>query len=231
MPSLKKESVRKKQINKDYAFERVPAASRKGFWPMLFIVPGFTFCSSSMTVGSKLGNGLDFSGYLLATTIGGVILSAYTGALGYIGGSSGLSFDHLAQRAFGKSGSYLPSAMVAVTQIGWFGVAVAMFAGPAAELLGIPGFVLVIAAGICMTTSAYFGIRGMEIISYISVPLILLLGSFSMVKAIIDSGGIPGRHIDPLWHCLCQLDGDRMGGKAALGKNCCIRLSAAARTK
>jgi len=30
---------------------------------LLFIVLGFTFCSSSMTVGSKLGNGLDLSGY------------------------------------------------------------------------------------------------------------------------------------------------------------------------
>ena len=80
--------------------------------------------------------------------------------------------------------------MIAITQIGWFGVVVAMFAGPAADLLGIPRFVLVIAAGICMTTSAYFGIRGMEIISYISVPLVLLLGSFSMVKALIEGGGI-----------------------------------------
>lgn len=190
MPSLKEEKAKNKHIDKDYAFERVPETSRKGFWPILFIMLGFTFCSSSMTVGSKLGNGLDLSGYLLATIIGGVVLAAYTGTLGYIGSSSGLSFDHLAQRAFGTFGSYLPSAMIAITQVGWFGVAVAMFAGPAAELLGIPGFVLVIAAGICMTTSAYFGIRGMEIISYISVPLIILLGGFSMDKALVEGGGI-----------------------------------------
>lgn len=187
---MKKEKTKEEHIEKDYAFERVPETSRIRFWPMLFIMLGFTFCSSSMTVGSKLGNGLDLSGYLLATIIGGVVLAAYTGTLGYIGSSSGLSFDHLAQRAFGISGSYLPSAMIAITQIGWFGVAVAMFAGPAADLLGIPSFVLVIAAGICMTTSAFFGIRGMEIISYISVPLVLLLGSFSMAKALVDGGGI-----------------------------------------
>ena len=140
MTSLKKETVQGKHIDEDYAFARVPETSRKGFWPMLFIMLGFTFCSSSMTVGSKLGNGLDLSGYLVATMIGGALLGAYTGILGYIGSSSGLSFDHLAQRAFGRFGSYLPSAMIAITQIGWFGVAVAMFAGPAAELLGISGF-------------------------------------------------------------------------------------------
>ena len=123
VPSLKAETVKDQHIDRDYVFERVPQTSRKGFWPMLFIMLGFTFCSSSMTVGAKLGNGLDLYGYLFSTMIGGIVLAAYTGALGYIGSSSGLSFDHLAQRAFGIFGSYLPSAMIAITQIGWFGVA------------------------------------------------------------------------------------------------------------
>ena len=61
---------------------------------MLFIMLGFTFCSSSMTVGSKLGNGLDLAGYLLATVIGGIVLAAYTGTLGYI--VSGSGFIHCA---------------------------------------------------------------------------------------------------------------------------------------
>ena len=85
-----KEAARKKHVDQDYAFERVPKTSRKGFWPMLFIMLGFTFCSSSMTVGSKLGNGLDLSGYLLATVIGGIVPAGYTGTLGCIGCSSGL---------------------------------------------------------------------------------------------------------------------------------------------
>ena len=41
--------------DKDYSLERVPATARKGFWPMFFIMLGFTFFSASMCVGAKLG--------------------------------------------------------------------------------------------------------------------------------------------------------------------------------
>ncbi len=184
-------STQKKQhSDADYSFEAVPKKSRKGFWPMFVIMLGFTFFSASMSVGAKMGNGLDLGGFIWAVLIGGVILAAYTGSLGYIGSKSGLSFDLLAQRSFGKYGSYLPSAMISFTQIGWFGVGVAMFALPAAEVLNINPTILVIIAGICMTASAYFGIKGMEIVSYISVPLIAVLGIYSMALATSQGGGL-----------------------------------------
>ena len=174
----------------DYSFESVPKKSRKGVWSMFVIMLGFTFFSASMSVGAKMGNGLDLSGFIWAVLIGGAILAAYTGTLGFIGSKSGLSFDLLAQRSFGKFGSYLPSAMISFTQIGWFGVGVAMFALPAAEVLHISPVILVAIAGICMTASAYFGIRGMEIVSYVSVPLIAILGVYSMLLATSQGGGL-----------------------------------------
>ena len=179
-----------KHSDADYSFEAVPQKSRKGFLSMFVIMLGFTFFSASMSVGAKMGNGLDLSGFIWAVLIGGVILAAYTGALAFIGAKSGLSFDLLAQRSFGRIGSYLPSAMISFTQVGWFGVGVAMFALPAAEVLKINPTVLVIIAGVCMTASAYFGIKGMEIVSYISVPLIAVLGIYSMVLATSQGGGL-----------------------------------------
>lgn len=180
----------KKRTDTDYSLEAVPKSNRKKFWPMFFIMLGFTFFSASMSVGAKLGNGLDFKGFTLAVLIGSVILSAYTGILGYIGSKTGMSLDLLAQRSFGKLGSFLPSALITFTQIGWFGVGVAMFAVPAAEVLNINPLWLIAAAGICMTTSAYFGVKGLEIVSYISVPLIAALGIYSMVTATQDGGGL-----------------------------------------
>ena len=125
-----------------------------------------------------------------AVLIGSAILSVYTGLLGYIGSATGMSLDLLAQRSFGKHGSFLPSALISFTQIGWFGVGVAMFAVPAAEVLHVNPWVLVLVAGVCMTSSAYFGIKGLEIVSYISVPLIALLGIYSMVTATVQGGGL-----------------------------------------
>jgi len=183
-----------KKVDIDYANEAVPASARKGFIPMFAIMLGFTFFSASMWTGVDLANGLDFAGFMGAILIGGVILAAYTGALGYIGCDTGLSFDLLSRRAFGTKGSYLPSAMIALTQIGWFGVGAAMFAIPAAEVLApdskLLAYVFVLLVGVCMTGSAYFGIKGLEIVSYISVPLIAILGTYAMITATVQGGGM-----------------------------------------
>ena len=184
------EKTKKTVADQDYSLEAVPQSARKPFWPMFFIMLGFTFFSASMSVGAKLGNGLDLSGFVWAVIIGGVILGAYTGVLGYIGSRTGMSLDLLAQRSFGRFGSFLPSALISFTQIGWFGVGVAMFAIPAAEVLNISPILLVVIAGVCMTSSAYFGIKGLEIVSYVSVPLIAVLGVYSMVTATAQGGGL-----------------------------------------
>ena len=100
---------KKVHVDEDYSLEQVPNSARKGFWSMFVVMLGFTFFSASMSVGTQLGNGMDFSGFVLAVLIGGAILGAYTGVLGYIGSDTGLSLDLLAQRSFGKNGSKLPS--------------------------------------------------------------------------------------------------------------------------
>ena len=81
--------------DKDYSLERVPVTARKGFWPMFFIMLGFTFFSASMSVGAKLGIGLNLQGFLWAVLIGSIVLGAYTGVLGYIGSHTGMSLDLL----------------------------------------------------------------------------------------------------------------------------------------
>ena len=183
-------SDKRTHTDKDYSFESVPLYARKTFRSMFFIMLGFTFFSASMSVGATMGNGLDLSEFIFSVIAGGIILAVYTGVLGYIGCGTGLSFDLLARRSFGVAGSRLPSLLISLTQIGWFGVGVAMFAFPAAEALHVNPLLLIVAGGFCMTASAYFGIRGMEIVSYISVPLILILGIYSMVTATHEGGGL-----------------------------------------
>lgn len=124
-------------VDIDYAEAIVPKSARRGIVTMFMIMLGFTFFSASMWVGQQLADGLDFQGFVVSMIVGGVILSLYTGLLGYVGAETGMSLDLLARKAFGVKGSYLPSAMISFTQIGWFGVGIAMFAIPVAnELLG-----------------------------------------------------------------------------------------------
>ena len=183
-----------KKIDVDYTNRAVDRAGRKSNLSMFMVMLGFTFFSASMWVGQQLAAGLDWWGFVWALVLGGLILAAYTGALGFIGAESGLSLDMLARRSFGSKGSYLPSAMISFTQIGWFGVGLAMFAIPVAkELMGLDvtpdhmpwqGYLLVAIAGVLMTASAYFGIKSLTIISYIAVPAVAILGTLAMILAV-----------------------------------------------
>ena len=187
-------STTKSKVDYDYTAGKVAQTGRKSNLSMFMIMLGFTFFSASMWVGQELAAGLDFKGFILALLLGGLILGAYTGALGYIGAESGLTLDLLARRSFGVKGSWLPSAMISFTQVGWFGVGLAMFAIPVAkEIMGLEvtpdhmpamGYVLVAIAGILMTASAYFGIKSLTLISYIAVPLVAILGTVAMILAI-----------------------------------------------
>ena len=155
---------------------------------MFMIMLGFTFFSASMWVGQEMAAGLDFWGFIKALLLGGAILGVYTGLLGYVGAETGLSLDLLSKRAFGEKGSYISSALTSFTQIGWFGVGIAMFAIPVArELFGgstAVEWVLILIAGACMTASAYFGIKSLTMISYIAVPLVAILGTVAMIMAV-----------------------------------------------
>ena len=187
-------SKQNQKVDIDYTNSRVDASGRKSTLSMFMVMLGFTFFSASMWAGQNLAAGLDFSGFIWALLLGGLILGAYTGTLGWIGAESGLTLDMLARRSFGEKGSYLPSAMISFTQIGWFGVGLAMFAIPVAkEIMGLEvtpdsmpwqGYLLVLIAGILMTASAYYGIKSLTIISYIAVPLVAILGTVAMILAV-----------------------------------------------
>ena len=178
----------------DYTNSAVDQKGRKSNLSMFMVMLGFTFFSASMWVGQQLANGLNWTDFLWALFLGGLILAAYTGALGWIGAESGLSLDMLARRSFGTKGSWLPSAMISFTQTGWFGVGLAMFAIPVAkEFLALEvtpdtmpweGYLLVAVAGILMTASAYFGIKSLTIVSYVAVPAVAILGTVAMIMAI-----------------------------------------------
>ena len=161
---------------------------------IFMVMLGFTFFSASMWAGQNLAAGLDFKGFILALLLGGTILAAYTGSRGFIGAESGLSLDELARKSFGSRGSLLPSAMISFTQIGWFGVGLAMFAIPVAkEILQLEvtadympwqGYLLILGAGLLMTASAYFDIKGLTVVSYVAVPAVAILGTAAMILAV-----------------------------------------------
>lgn len=176
--------------SRDYEFTAVQDDGRRGMWSMLIIMLGFSFFSASMWAGGTIGSALTSPAFIAAVLLGNLLLACYTGLLAYIAGKTHLSTHLLAHYSFGRRGSYLPSLLLAVTQTGWFGVGVAMFAVPVSKLFPeVPLWMLVWGAGLLMTSTAYFGIRALAWLSAVAVPAIIILGCMSMQMAINDFGG------------------------------------------
>ncbi len=199
-------------VGRDFEQGAVNEGNKRGFWSIFVIMMGFTFFSASMWVGLNLANGLTAGGFFWAVMASNVILGAYTGLLAYIAAKTSLSVHLLSRYSFGTYGSDIPSAILAITQIGWFGVGVAMFSIPTTVWLegttllqgtwfmegslikpfgiGDPGlhanllWTITIVAGIAMSSSAYFGIKALNIISIIAVPAIAILGGWSAIQAL-----------------------------------------------
>ena len=175
----------------EYSLSAVPSSSQtQGVWAAMAVLVGFTFFAPSMTAGGNLGLGFNLTGFITVVALGNAFLGLYCGTLAHIGQKTGLSYDLLAHHSFGTLGSYFPSAIIGITQTGWFGVGIAMFSIPVANLLGIPVWVMVGITGFVMILTAYFGIKSLAVLGSIAVPLIAVLGAYSVFSAVNDSGGI-----------------------------------------
>lgn len=173
----------------DYALMPVEPSAKKGYIPMFVIMVGFTFYTGTMLTGGNLGTNLSFKDLMTALLIGNFILGAYTSLLAYISAKTSLSTHLLARYAFGETGSYLVSGILGLTQVGWFGVTVAMLALPISKVIGVNVWVVILLAGGLMVTTAYFGVKSLEILSIIAVPAIAIMGCYSSSLSLESAGG------------------------------------------
>ncbi len=175
----------------DFEQTTVPLEQRKSFIGMFAVMLGFTFFSASMWTGATLGAGLTLKDFIIAVLCGNLILGIYTAILAYLAGTTGLSLHLLSRYTFGRYGSFLPSFLLGITQVGWFGVGVAMFAIPVQMYLKAKGiqcniWIPVLISGAVMTASAYWGIKALTVVSVIAVPAIAIGGGFSALKVFAD---------------------------------------------
>ncbi|WDP91233.1 MAG: cytosine permease [Desulfobacter sp.] len=180
----------KKNNDIDFALDHVADSHKNGFIPMMVVMLGFTFFSASMWAGGKLGVGLTAYELMAAVMAGNLILGGYTACLAAIAARTGLSTHLLARYSFGERGSCLPSFLLGITQVGWFGVGVAMFALPVQKVTGWDINLLIGISGAVMTATAWFGIRALTILSLVAVPAIAALGFVSVGNAFSEFGGL-----------------------------------------
>lgn len=157
---------------------------------MFMIMFGFTFFSGSMLIGQQLSDGLSFTAFFFVIITGGIILGSFGSLLSFIGCKTHKTMGELSKVAFGTKGSFFPSILIGITQIGWYGVGISMFATPVAQQLfpksHLAVYMLVVLFGTLMTFSTCLGIRSITRLSYLAVPIILLFGMGIIVLAITE---------------------------------------------
>lgn len=188
---MKEMEIKKETIeDSEYSLSKVPVEKKtQGILSAMVVLVGFTFFTPSMTAGGNLGIGLNLRDFIISVIMGNAFLGVYCGILAYIGQKTGLTLDLLGRYSFGNIGSYIPSSLISFTQVGWFGVGVAMFAIPVSKMTGVPVWILVLITGIIMTVTAYKGIKALAILGSIAVPLIAILGAYSVNWGVDKVGG------------------------------------------
>ena len=184
-----------RDVSGDYVTTAIPQDERKSSANIFATVAGWIICLSTMLTGGALAMGLDFNSALLATLVGMAILTVISAPLAALGGKFGVSTTMITRPVFGLFGSKIFGLIVAILNgIGWFAFQAAFFALTMQQLF--PGSFLdnlvigSIIGGFFMTLTALYGYKGIAILSFLAVPLIIILSAFGGIAAVEVGGGI-----------------------------------------
>jgi cytosine permease len=144
---------------------------------------------SGLFTGAAMAAGFTFGQAIIASIVGNLILSAYSGAIGYAGAKEHVATSLLARHAFGRWGSIIISLVLALTMGGWYSVQVGFFGTTIHAMFPNGGFItqVPVAAfwgGILMLITAYVGYKGLSILSNIAVPLIAVIAIVGIIAAV-----------------------------------------------
>lgn len=179
----------------DYPLSEVPNGARKGLFSTAILLFGFTFFTATMFAGGKIGMAFDFTTLLRAAVIGNLLLGLYAAVLGLIACRSGLNSVLMGRFCFGEVGSKLSDMLLGFTQIGWYAWGTATIAIVLVKILGLPEsltipLMVLFGFGFCVT--AFIGYKGLDLLSRVAVPAMLVLLVVSLWIATRDIGGLSG---------------------------------------
>lgn len=191
---MKNDSVISKShsYSQDFPLEEVPKEYRKNFWSLTSVLLGFTFFTATMWAGGTLGTAFTFGELIAIITLGNLLLGAYVASLGFISFRSGLNTVLMGRFCFGDYGSKLTDLILGITQIGWYAWGTATIAIILTEFLSLSPIytkLLMIIFGFAFCWTAVIGYKGLEKLSFIAVPMMIILIFISIIISVNDIGG------------------------------------------
>ncbi len=197
---------KEKKIDKDYPLSHVPPDARRSLISVSAVLLGFTFFTPTMASGSEIGAVFPFDDLVWIILIGSLVLGIYVAVIAAIGAKTGLTSVLLSRYTLGKGGSKWADIILGGTQVFWYAITAEYMGNLFAEGLGFDSrgmtIFFILLWGLIMGLTAFYGVKAMEIVSYVAIPLMAALmviviilsvhhaGSFDAIRAIRPTGNM-----------------------------------------
>ncbi|QPA60364.1 cytosine permease [Lysinibacillus sphaericus] len=160
-------------------------------WYSLGIIwSGAMICIPSLLVGNTLITSMSLSKALAVAFVGYAIVVFIMVLQGMQSSDLGRPTVHVAGQVFGKKGSRtILSIILAIACLGWFGIQANVCGVALANLLAIyhlniPVPLASFISGMVMVVSAIYGMKVLRILSYIAVPLLVIICVYGLVQTL-----------------------------------------------
>lgn len=176
----------------DFALVPTPSAQKRSTMSAFLIFTGVLACIAAILGGGSLGLMFSFKDLILVSFAGCAILAVIGGLTGVIGGQSGCSTYVNMRWPYGRIGAWVFGTIMSgfAAGIGWMAIQTWFLGIFASVLVPVSIWLAALIGGILMVLTAAYGYRGLAFLSYLVVPMFLLLAGIGFLVAVGEAGGL-----------------------------------------
>ncbi len=183
--------------NNQYATSKVTSEDFTSGWTVALILAGMGFSLPILFLGSEIALGIGLKDALIAYGVSTLVLTILCLVTTIIGTRSRLSTYMILRFSFGEQGAKIINFIIGLSLLGWFSVALELLAQAiqetGTEILGItfPLWIIVCVASVFITVTTIYGIRSIERLANIAVPILSVFLFYAVYVALYQSAGYP----------------------------------------
>ncbi len=176
--------------NNQYTTSKVQAKDFTSGWTIALVLAGMGFSLPIMYLGAEIALSVGLKDALIAYGISTLILTVLCIATTIVGNRSRLSTYMILRFPFGEQGAKIINFIIGLILLGWFSVALELLAQAIQETGGLvfdttfPLWSIVVFTSIFITVTTIYGIRSLERLANIAVPLLTVFLFYATYKAL-----------------------------------------------
>jgi len=149
-------------------------------WKVAFLLMGLGVSLPMIYLGSEMALAMGLNNAITAFLVSTAVLSVLCMVTTLIGNRTRLSTYMILRFPFGKQGAKLVNLMMGISLLGWFAVALELLSGAISETLSVtmgvdfPLWAIIVVGSIFITITTIYGIRTLEKLANIAVPILLV---------------------------------------------------------